>query len=139
MTVEQVHLVRRSFIPLERQPNVAALVFYRRLFELNPALRPLFRTDIEEQTHKLMDMLALLLSRLDHPADLQFELEQLGARHAGYGVREEHYAVVGRALLDMLEDMLDSDFTPAVGQAWLELYQIISESMLRGARVVAMG
>lgn len=133
MDPEQIHLVRRSFALVERQKQVAALVFYRRLFSADPSVRPLFRHDIEEQGRKLMETLAGAVSMLEQPAALAAELERLGARHAGYGVRTEHYATVGGALLGMLSDVLGPGFTAEVRSAWSALYGFLSDAMLRGA------
>ena len=137
MTSEQKLLVRKSFQTVERAPVVAALVFYRRLFELEPRLRFLFKSDIESQAQKLMEMLGASLGMLERPEQLISELEALGARHVGYGVRDEHYAIVGRALLDMLAEVLGGDFTPETRAAWAELYGVISDTMQRGARTQA--
>jgi hemoglobin-like flavoprotein len=135
---EQKHRLRKTFALVERQSHVAALVFYQRLFELNPMLRPLFKTDIELQAAKLMDMLSSALSLMEKPEELNETLEELGARHVGYGVKTEHYETVGDALLAMLSTVLGKDFTPDTHKAWTELYQFIASTMLRGAaRVTA--
>jgi hemoglobin-like flavoprotein len=134
---EQKHRLRKTFALVERQSHVAALVFYQRLFELDPMLRPLFKTDIEVQAAKLMDMLASALSLLEKSDELVEVLEELGARHVAYGVKNEHYATVGVALLSMLSTVLGREFDPQTRQAWTALYQFIAETMLRGAaRVV---
>src|SRR5262245_59677712 len=133
MTPEEIHLLRKSFDRVERESHVAALVFYRRLFELDPALRPLFKTNIEEQARKLIEMLGLALSLTEQPGRLETELMALGARHVGYGVTEEHYATVGRALLAMLAEVLGKHFTATTGQAWLGFYTFIADTMKRGA------
>jgi hemoglobin-like flavoprotein len=133
LTADQTYRVRKSFIQVERQSQVAALVFYQRLFELDPALRPLFKTDIELQAEKLMEMLAAALSLLERPGELTSTLEDLGARHVGYGVKTEHYATVGTALLAMLESVLGKEFTAETRAAWTELYGLIAATMLRGA------
>jgi hemoglobin-like flavoprotein len=135
--IEQRHLIRKSFQAVERAPAVAALVFYRRLFELEPQLRPLFKNDIEAQAEKLMETLSAAIGMLEAPDRLTAELEALGARHVGYGARDEHYAIVGRALLDMLAEVLGEQFTAEMRAAWTNLYLIISETMQRGARAVA--
>jgi hemoglobin-like flavoprotein len=135
MTPEDIHLLRKSFDRVERQSHVAALVFYRRLFERDPALRPLFKTNIEDQARKLMDMLGLALSLTEQPGQLETELMALGARHVNYGVREEHYATVGGAMLDMLAEVLGKHFTAATRQVWLQFYTFIAETMKRGAAV----
>lgn len=133
LDAEQKHRLRKTFATVERQSHVAALVFYQRLFELNPMLRPLFKTDIELQAAKLMDMLATALSLMEKPEELTETLEELGARHVTYGVRTEHYETVGEALLAMLSSVLGKDFTPDTRKVWTELYQFIAATMLRGA------
>ena len=82
-----------------------------------------------------MDMLALTLSLLtsDHDA-LETELRALGARHRTYGVRDEYYGTVGRAMLDMLAEVLGREFTPVVGEAWANFYAFVAETMKSGAK-----
>lgn len=133
MNPHQVHLIRKSFAELARHQEVAALVFYRRLFELDPNLRPLFKGDIQEQAKKLTDMLEALIALLESPAGLDVELRAMGARHADYGVKDAHYATVGQALLDMLAGTLDSGFTPEVREAWTTLYGAVEATMKAGA------
>ena len=84
MNSHEIHLIRKTFAEVERPTHVAALIFYRRLFTMAPALRPMFKTGVEEQSRKLMEMLSFAVSRLDAPEVLLPELEALGARH---GVR----------------------------------------------------
>ncbi len=134
MSPQQVYLIRKSFADLARHEHVAALVFYRRLFEIDPSLRPMFKGDIEEQSKKLIDMLAALIAMLEQPAGLDIELRAMGARHAGYGVKDEHYATVGGALLDMLAETLGSEFTPEVRAAWTALYSAVETTMKAGAK-----
>jgi len=134
MTTHQVHLIRKSFAQLARHEHVAALIFYRRLFEIAPELRPMFKGDIEEQSKKLLDMLGVLIAMLERPLGLELELKAMGARHAGYGVKDAHYATVGGALLDMLEETLDKDFTPEVRTAWTALYGAVEATMKAGAK-----
>jgi hemoglobin-like flavoprotein len=129
----QVHLLRRTFVLIEDKPIVAALIFYRRLFDLDPSLRAMFQTDIEEQAVKLMEMLGWSLSRLERLGEVTVALESLGARHVGYGVRDEHYAIVGEALMGMLGEVLGEAFTVEARSAWVALYGMISEAMRRGA------
>ena len=129
----QIHLLRKSFAELEQQTHVAALDFYRRLFDLEPRLRPMFSTEIEKQACKLMEMLSLSISLLEKPAELTPELEQLGARHVGYGVQIAHYDTVATALFGMLQSVLGGKYTPEVDAAWRQLYALIREAMLRGA------
>ena len=133
MSLDQVHLIRKSFAELSRLEHVAALVFYRRLFELDPGIRSLFTSDIKEQSQKLIDMLGVLISMLERPLGLDMELRAMGARHKGYGVMDEHYATVGQALLDTLAAALGDAFTPEVRSAWTALYGAVESAMKAGA------
>ena len=78
-------------------------------------------------------MLAALISMLERPLGLELELRAMGARHHGYGVKDEHYATVGAALLDMLAETLGESFTPDTRAAWLVLYGAVEATMKAGA------
>ena len=131
MTSEQIKLIRETFAGIASRAELAALLFYKRLFELGPSLRPLFRGSIEAQGAKLTQMLAAAVRLLDKPESLVPVLEDLGRRHAGYGVRDEHYDTVGTALLWMLAEILRPKFTTEAREAWAALYDIVASTMKR--------
>jgi len=138
MTVTDAYHVRRTFAKLEAHREVAALVFYRRLFELDPQLRHLFQAEISVQARKLMDMLGVLVAMLDRPGTLLAELREMGARHATYGVQDAHYATVRSAFLDMLSQTLGESFTPEAARAWGVLYAEVEAAMKAGAKDAEM-
>ena len=139
MRVAEIQMVRDSFRDVERQAHIAALIFYRRLFSLDPSLRRLFQNDIETQADKLMAKLSQSIDLLDQPTRLLPLLRQLGQQHAGYGVETAHYDVVGKALLGMLEDVIGNAFTPEVRTAWIHVYTVMATTMQRGASPVGRG
>jgi hemoglobin-like flavoprotein len=136
MDPEQMHLLRTSYAVIEQRPMVAALIFFQRLFELEPRLQPLFRSSIEEQACRFLEQMASAFQLLDQPAELAVKIEELGARHVGYGARPEHYSLVRRALLDMLPAVLGAEFNAEVRLAWNQFYDVLQSSMLRGAATV---
>jgi hemoglobin-like flavoprotein len=105
----------------------------RRLFEIDPSLRALFKGDMVEQGKRLMAMVAVAVNGLNHIEDLVPAVQDLGRRHAGYGVQEQHYATVGGALLEMLETALGNSFTPEVKAAWDSVYRVLSSTMIEAA------
>lgn len=126
-------LVQASFAQVQALgPQVAAL-FYARLFEIDPELRRLFKSDLGDQGQRLLAMLGQAVALLSHPERLLPVLRQLGARHQGYGVEARHYATVGQALLDTLEAGLGAAFTPALRAAWTEVYGVVAQTMQAGA------
>lgn len=108
--------------------------FYRRLFELAPEVRPLFKGDIGLQGKKLSDMLGWTIAHLENPDELCKELRALGARHRDYGVEIDQYAPLGSALIWMFQQTLGDRFTLEMEDAWLEAYAFISSEMERGSR-----
>lgn len=127
ITQIQIRLVRRSFGRAATKKRLIAALFYDRLFELDPALRPMFKGDMEEQGRKFMRMLALIVSHLDDLDQLKTKLQSSNQRHNTIGVRPEHYETVGAALLWALEMGLGKEFTPAMREAWLTAYEIIAQ------------
>lgn len=137
MSPADIALVKESFRKLLPVADQAAALFYARLFELDPSLRPMFRGDMAEQGRKLMAMIALAVGALNRLDTFVPTVQRLGERHAGYGVREEHYATVGDALLWTLERGLGAGFTADVRNAWSSLYSLIANTMIEAAREAA--
>ena len=134
MTPAQIALVQASFAKVVPIRDVAADLFYNRLFEIDPATRPLFaRADMAEQGRKLMAMLATVVSGLSRPEDVVPAAQALARRHVGYGVRQAHYDSVGRALLWTLGQGLGEDFTAEVEEAWTAAYTLLSGVMVQAA------
>ena len=133
MTPQQVSLVRSSFAKVAPIADSAAKLFYSRLFELDPTLRPLFKSDLETQGNKLMTMIGGAVNLLDQPEALIPVVQSLGRRHVGYGVENHQYETVGAALLWTLEKGLGADFTVDVKQAWAATYEVLSNTMKAAA------
>src|ERR1043166_7247241 len=108
-------------------------MFYERLFYMAPSLRQMFPTDMRDQKRKLMVMLASAVQGLDNLDMLAPQLMALGARHARYGVKDQHYKAVGDALIWTLERGLANAWTPEVERAWVRVYLLMAATMQAGA------
>ena len=134
MTPTEVGLIRASWAAVEPIADTAASLFYARLFELDPAIERLFRrTDMAAQRKNLMQTLTVVVKSLDRLDQIVPAVQALGRRHAGYGVREAHYATVGAALLWTLEQGLGEAFTPPVRDAWTAAYGTLANVMIDAA------
>ncbi len=133
MSPDQKIQVQNSFDLLLPVWEEAAGLFYRRLFELDPALRPMFKVPIEQQALKSLNMLRIAVYGLDHMDQLEPALYRLGVRHYEYGVRAEQFATVETALLWTLEHGLEGSCTPEMLQAWQALFAMMSGAMLKGS------
>jgi hemoglobin-like flavoprotein len=137
MTPEQAVLVKTSWAQVTPIADQAAGLFYGKLFELDPAIRPLFKGDMVEQGKKLMKMINTAVNGLDRLDEIVPAVRQLGARHLAYGVSDEHYDTVGAALLWTLEAGLGDAFTEDTKQAWATVYGILADTMKAAAAEAA--
>ena len=125
--------VQDSFEAVKPIADEAARLFYGRLFEIAPEVKPLFTGNMEEQGVKLMKTLAIAVAGLNNLDALVPVLQKLGQNHVPYGVKAEHYPKVGEALLWALGEGLGDAFTPEVKDAWAEVYGILADTMMSAA------
>ena len=137
MSQEQVKLVQESWAKVVPIQEKAGELFYGRLFEQYPEVKPLFKGDMAAQGQKLMQMINTAVTGLDDLGPLVQPVKDLGARHATYGVKDEDYDKVGTTLLWTLEQGLGDDFTPDVQEAWTQIYTQLADLMKQGAAEAA--
>ena len=136
MEQKTITLVQESFEKVKPIASTAAEIFYTKLFELDPALKPLFPSDTEamaSQGNKLMTMLGSAVAGLNNLEMLVPVLENLGKKHVEYKVEPSHYNTVGAALLGTLSVGLGDDFTPDVKEAWATVYGTMSDVMIKAS------
>ena len=138
MSPQQIQLVRTTWQQVLPIRAAAADLFYRRLFSLEPALRPMFANgDMKKQGQMLMSMIGAAVAGLSNLEQLSPVVRGLGARHVGYGVQPRHYLLVGAALLWTLEQGLGDSLTPETREAWAAAYAMLSGAMIDVARLPA--
>jgi hemoglobin-like flavoprotein len=137
--------IRESWRLVVPIADTAADLFYKRLFELRPEYRELFKSDLESQKRKLLRMLAFVVKSVDFrdadwrsdvpvDQDLMLVVLALGRRHSElYQIPNESYGVVAEALLWTLDYGLGDAFTPEVRAAWTQLYTLLAQTMRMGA------
>lgn len=133
MTPEQIKLVQETFAKVAPIKGVAADMFYNRLFEIAPEVRPLFKGDMQDQGSKLMATLVIVVNGLNDLEKLLPVAEDLAERHVSYGVTPKHYRPVGEALLWTLEKGLEDAWTPEAAEAWTTAYTTLATAMVDSA------
>lgn len=137
ITERQKSLVQESWAKVKPIAPQAAEIFYGKLFEMDPSVRPLFKGDMKQQGEKLMKTLNLAVGGLNNMAAVLPVVQELGKRHVGYGVKVEHYATVGSALIATLSAGLGEAFTEEVEEAWTTVYATLSSVMIDSAASAA--
>lgn len=138
LTPRQKDLVQATWAKVVPIADTAASLFYSKLFELDPSVKPLFaHTNMAEQGKKLMQMIGVAVKGLDSLGELVPAVAALGRRHNTYGVKPEHYDTVGAALLDTLGKGLGDDFTPETKEAWTITYTTLAGVMIQAQNEAA--
>ena len=122
--------VQKSFKDIVPIAEGVGALFYARLFQSHPELRPLYASDLRPQARKLVQMLAAAVNGLHRLDAITPAIEELARRHRAYGVVDAHYAIVGETLLWALEQALGPAFTPELKTAWASAYRTLSEIMM---------
>ncbi|MGZ8192859.1 MAG: globin family protein [Methylobacter sp.] len=137
LTQQQILLVQDSWEKVVPISATAAELFYGQLFEIAPEVKPLFKGDMKIQGNKLMSMLNTAVRSLNNLETIVPVIEESGRRHAGYGVKDEHYQKVAEALLWTLGKGLGDAFTEEVKHAWIAVYVLVSTVMKNAAMEAA--
>jgi hemoglobin-like flavoprotein len=133
LTPQQIALVQASFRTVQPMSATAGELFYKRLFEIEPEVAALFKGDVGRQGREFMQVLAVAVGGLSNVTTLVPMVQQLGVRHAAYGVRARHYDAVRQALLYTLAVILQDDYTDEVRAAWATAYAMLAGIMKEAA------
>src|ERR1035437_71563 len=121
MNAHQRALVKSTFEELRPIPKGAGLTFYGRLFELDPALRPLFGNNLESQAAMFVTALSVSVLGLAEQGFVPGSVRELGGRDARYAGGGAFFALLGER------------FTPEVREAWSEAYETLAAAMKQSA------
>jgi nitric oxide dioxygenase len=130
LTPNQIHIIKKSWKTYRNMdPVLVGDVFYSKLFMSYPQVKSMFHISKAEQSKKFVEMLNVIVARLDKWHELDEEVRQLGQRHAQYGVKAQHYTAVGEALLWTLEQGYGPEWTPELREAWQACFDELSSTM----------
>lgn len=135
-----VELLESSFDLVAPRGDELMDIFYARLFEAAPAVKPLFAGgDIQRQKQMLLGTLVLLRKSLRNLEAIVPKLEALGARHVAYGAKTEHYMVVGEVLIASLAEIAGDAWSAEHELAWAAAFAVVADAMLNGAAGAELG
>lgn len=132
MTPDQIAHIRNSWALMSSATDDVATQFYKRLFEIDPSVLPLFAaTDMSTQGDKLITMLTVIVRGVEDLPRLLPAVTSLGNRHAKYGVKDEQYASVGAALIWTFHAVLGSSFSKAAEESWSTAFGVLADVMIK--------
>ncbi len=137
MTERQILLVKNSWSFVITNAETAGELFYARLFEVAPSVRHMFKGDTKEQAKKLMNMVTLIVTKLQKLDEIIGEVKSLAQRHGKYGAQPAHYTVVGECLIWTLKQGLAEKWTDETEEAWVVVYGILANAMIENQQSVS--
>lgn len=144
MTPAQLRILSRTFKKIEPQSDEFGIIFYERLFEIAPELRPMFGTDIKLQQTKFMKVIKEVVHlHLRSLVSLPVMSKATGSAvipgafwsgklHAAFGVKLKDYETMKEALLWAVEQILGNECTHEVSMAWADAYDVVAGAMREG-------
>ncbi|XP_069117944.1 neuroglobin-like [Argopecten irradians] len=147
LTPEQVRLVKQSWMILGEDMEVTGLLVFKKLFENNEGLKKLFyklmksdnpdKLEFDQEklkTHAtiVMQGLGAAVESLEDSVFLTNVLIAMGERHATYNVKSEMVPHLWPAIRDAFKELMGEDFSPAVENAWLHVFEYIGSKFKMG-------
>lgn len=133
MPNSEIATIRELFDRLEPYSDQVDELFYNRLFDEAPELRAMFPIDILAQKDRLRQMLGTIVYNFHENGGNSPTIAALGRRHAAYGVRPEHYPLMGAVMVWAIHQVLGTTFTEPLRDAIAAAYADISAVMLAAA------
>lgn len=130
LSQETISTVKAS-IPLIREQGLEiSSRMYEILFEKHPETKALFSESIEKQPKILAAALSAYADNIDQIENLHDKLMYIANAHVKSNVHEEHYPMVGDAILTAMKEILADKATPEVLEAWGQAYNYLAQILL---------
>lgn len=133
MDKTQIRLIQDGSANVAPMTDVAAQIFYTRLFELDPGLRDLFRGEMPARSARLMPVISAAMRILSDVPKLMPVAESLDRRAKGDDSYDRDCATVGRALLWTVREGVSGGFAPKTRTAWGTIHHVMAELIQRAA------
>ncbi|MBY0111999.1 MAG: hypothetical protein K2Y21_04200 [Phycisphaerales bacterium] len=133
LDTELVERLRGTYEIVRGHDLRLAEVFYARLFSVAPHLRAMFPSDLKAQSAKLIAALDAVVRNFQDPHANIAALSDLGRRHAGYGVKPEHYQIVIDLLIESMREIGGAAIPESRLSEWRSALRLISDQMIAAA------
>ena len=127
--------IKSSFEVVKPMADEVVSYFYETLFSSYPESKALFvQVEMEKQKKALIASMGKIIDGLENLESLRVDLRALGGRHVRYGVKEEHYAMIGKSLIGTLRYVFKESWTSSLENQWILAIGFIADQMLEGAK-----
>lgn len=134
LSAETLATVKSTAPLLAEQGKAITDLFYAKLFARHPEMKHVFNMANQaqgEQSRALADSIFLYATHIDSLPNLAPMVRRIAHKHASLQVSPEHYPIVGKYLLESIQDHLGLDPQAPVLRAWAEAYQQLADLFIR--------
>lgn len=113
--------------------------FYVRMFEGNPEVKPFFNQAHQHsggQQKALAGAICAYFSHIDNPAVLMPAVELIAQKHCSLGIKPDHYPIVGKHLLEAIQDVMGDAATVEIVDAVAEAYGVLADIFIGRERSI---
>lgn len=134
LTEKQIELVKNTVPLLEKHGVEITTIMYRQMLEHNPELRQIFNQGHQRtgrQQHSLAAAILAYAQNIENPIVLFNAVKHIASKHVSLNIRAEHYPIVGKHLLDAIEQVLGPQANDEILDAWAEAYAQLAEIFIK--------
>lgn len=131
MLSDQIIQTVKETAPVLAQQGVAITdIFYEKLFFNHPELKNIFNMANQaqgEQSKALAESVFMYASNIDQLQHLTPMVRRIAHKHASLHIQPEHYPIVGKYLLEAIQEHLDLEGGHPILEAWSVAYGALAE------------
>lgn len=137
MTPEQISVITRTVPALEQYGQRITKVFYRNMLAAHPELKCVFNMTNQHTGHQanvLAEALYAYAANIHNLEVLGPMLELVCQKHASLHITPDQYNIVGKYLIEAMQEVLGDNFTPDVQDTWSAAYGQLAGLMIQKER-----
>ena len=128
-----VRIVKETAPILGQQAESLTRLFYKRMFEANPEVKPFFNQAHQHagtQQRALAGAIVAYATHIDDLDKLTDAVDMIAQKHVSLGVKAEHYPIVGENLIAAIKELLGDAATPDIIDAWTKAYGFLADILI---------
>ena len=139
LTAEQVALVKATVPALEVHGVAITTLFYQNLLKAHPELNNIFNHANQvhfEQPKALAAAVYAYARNIENLEALLPTVRLIAGKHTSLHVQPEHYPIVGKYLLEAIQEVLGEAATPEIIDAWGAAYGVLANVFIETEKVM---
>ncbi|WP_438971004.1 NO-inducible flavohemoprotein [Methylophaga sp.] len=127
---ETTKVIQSTLPILQQHGESLTSLFYQRMFENNPEVKPFFNQAHQErgtQQRALAGAICAYAEHINSPEKLNDAVELIAQKHASLGIKPEHYPIVGKNLIAAIRELLGDAATEEIVAAWSDAYGVLAD------------